>query len=91
MDEIIVDGISYDPMFILDCTPEDDDVFVNKAFKRKAKIWHPDKMALQDRNDPVKFNKQQHRFKVLVQSYEYITSRRMFSSNQKKFTILPSI
>lgn len=83
MDEIIVDGISYNVYFIMDCTPEDDDVFVNKAFKRKAKIWHPDKMPLQDRNDPVKFNKQQHRFKVLVESYEYITSRRMFSSNQK--------
>lgn len=81
MDEILVDNIYYSPYFILDVTPEDNIEFITKAFKKKAKTWHPDKLSLIDKKDDEKVNKQYHRFKILVESYEYIINKKKTYNN----------
>lgn len=65
--EISVDNKLYDPYFILDVTKNDKEEFVTKSFKRKAKIWHPDK-----NRDSTKDTYHLHMFKVVVESYKYI-------------------
>jgi curved DNA-binding protein CbpA len=74
METIIVDNTEVDPYFILDVTPADSEAFVMKSFKKKAKIWHPDKLSLQDRQNIDLVKRQEKRFKILLESYEYITN-----------------
>ena len=44
MDKIIVNGESFNPYFMLDVVPDDSETFITKAFRKKAKMWHPDKI-----------------------------------------------
>lgn len=83
-DTILINGIPYSPWFILDLTPEDSQEKVNKSFKRKAKMWHPDKLPPQDRNDPKKVQDRQLRFKILVDCYEYILNKKKTNLNSSK-------
>lgn len=83
METILINGLQYDPMFILDVTPEDSIEKITKSFKRKAKIWHPDKLSPQDRNDPKKVQDIQLRFKILVDCYEYILNKKSSFSNSR--------
>lgn len=82
-DSILINGVHYSPHFILDVTPEDPEEKVTKSFKRKAKMWHPDKLSPQDRNDPKKVQDRQLRFKILVDCYEYILNKKSSFSNSR--------
>lgn len=75
MDHIVVDGESIDPYFILDVVKTDSEQFVTKCFRKKAKMWHPDKLSKQDAYDPIKVKKARRHFKVLVDSFEYIIDK----------------
>lgn len=81
METILIDGKPYDPWFIIDCVPEDSEEKVNKSFRKKAKMWHPDKLSLEDRKDPVKVESRKQRFKILVDCYDYILSKKSSFSN----------
>lgn len=81
METILIDGKPYDPYFIIDCVPEDSEEKVNKSFRKKAKMWHPDKLSLEDRKDPVKVESRKQRFKILVDCYDYILSKKSSFSN----------
>jgi hypothetical protein len=70
MDTINVHGQEYDPYFILDVTPDDSDEHVMKAFKRKAKRYHPDKSP---KNDKKKYELQ---FQIVCECFQYIKKKR---------------
>jgi hypothetical protein len=73
MDKIIVNGETYNPYFMLDVVQDDTEAFITKAFRKKAKMWHPDKIKTKDTN---KINQAQLHFKILVESYEYIINKK---------------
>jgi hypothetical protein len=75
MEQIKIDGQYVNPYFMLDVVEGDTEQFITKAFKKKAKMWHPDKISKQDAKDPVKVQNIKHHFKVLVESYEYIITK----------------
>lgn len=75
MDQIKIDGQFVNPYFILDVVETDTEQFITKSFKKKAKMWHPDKISKQDAKDPIKVQNIKHHFKVLVESYEYIINK----------------
>lgn len=81
MDKIIVNGESFNPYFMLDVVPDDSETFITKAFRKKAKMWHPDKIKTKD---PEKINKAQIHFKILVESYEYIINKKRSVNHTKK-------
>lgn len=83
METILIDGVNYDPWFIIDCVPEDSEEKVNKSFRKKAKMWHPDKLSPEDRRDPVKVESRKQRFKILVDCYDYILSKKSSISNSR--------
>lgn len=80
MDKIIVDGETFNPYFMLDVVPNDDEAFITKAFRKKAKMWHPDKIKTKD---PNKVKQAQLHFKVLVESYEYIINKKRSVNHSK--------
>lgn len=81
MDKIIVNGETFNPYFMLDVVPDDTEAFITKAFRKKAKMWHPDKIKT---TDPEKIHKAQLHFKVLVESYEYIINKKRSVNHNKK-------
>lgn len=70
MDAIKIEGEYYDPYFILGVTKNDDDKQISKAYKLRAKKYHPDKA------DNEKKTKYEKRFKIICKSYEYIKKKR---------------
>lgn len=74
--EIMIDNIIYDVYFILGVTCDDDIDHINKEFKKKVKVLHPDKMSLQDRNDPKKLDKRNNQFKILTECYTFISDKK---------------
>lgn len=72
MVQIEINGVLIDPYFILGVVETDSEKFITKSFKRKAKMWHPDKISREDAKDPIKVQSTKHHFKVLVESYEFI-------------------
>ena len=84
METIIVDNTEIDPYFILDVTPTDSDIFIMKSFKKKAKIWHPDKLNMKDRQNIDLVRKQEKRFKILIESYEYIINSKGKNINENR-------
>lgn len=84
-----IDGNDIDPYFILDVVETDDITFITKAFKKKAKMWHPDKMSKENLLDPIKVERTKNHFKLLVQSYEYIINKMRYTglNSSKKETI----
>ena len=84
MDTIIINGQSVDPYFMLDVTPQDSIEKINKSFRKKAKIWHPDKMSQQDKLDNNKVHFTKNRFEIIVGCYEYVLNRKgNFLSSEK--------
>ena len=81
MDRIVVDGETYNPYFMLDVVPEDTEDFITKSFRKKAKLWHPDKIRT---NDPKMIREAQLHFKVLVESYEYIINKKQSINHSRK-------
>jgi len=80
MVQIEIDGQLIDPYFILGVVETDNEQFITKSFKRKAKMWHPDKISREDVKDPIKVQNTKRHFKVLVESYEFIMNQ-LKSSN----------
>lgn len=66
-----IDDKYYDPYFILEVDKEDDLEYIIKAYKYKAKKYHPDKAK--NEKDRVKNEK---RFKILRKSIEFIKEKR---------------
>lgn len=70
MPKITVQGVQVDPYFMIGVTPDDDAEQMRKAFKRRAKKYHPDKVPMCDREDAtIKFN-------IICECFEYIMKRR---------------
>jgi curved DNA-binding protein CbpA len=67
---VCVDNEYYDPYFILGVTPDDSDSHITKAYKQRAKKYHPDKAPI----DKVK--KYEKRFTIILESYEFIKNKR---------------
>lgn len=81
MDKIIVDDETFNPYFMLDVVPDDTEEFITKAFRKKAKMWHPDKIKSKN---PEKIKQAQLHFKILVESYEYIINKKHSVNHNKK-------
>lgn len=90
MVQIEINGVLIDPYFILGVVETDNEKFITKSFKKKAKMWHPDKISREDLKDPTKVQSTKNHFKVLVESYEFIMNE-IKSSNLyfRKETIEP--
>ena len=80
-DEIIIDNVAYDPYFILGVTPEDGIEHVSKEFKKKAKMLHPDKMSIQDKQDSKKVLKRSKQFKILSECFSFISNKKQSYNN----------
>lgn len=78
---ILINGVPMNPYFLLDIVPEDSIEKVNKSFRKKAKMWHPDKLSHEERRDPVKVESRKQRFKILVDCYDYISNKKSNFSN----------
>ena len=87
MNQIVVDGNVYDPYFMLDVVSEDTEQFITKSFRKKAKTWHPDKIAPKDSKNSEHVKRVHHHFKVLVQSYEYIINKKSSVNHNKREVI----
>lgn len=88
MEQIKIDNQYVDPYFIIGCVETDSEQFITKAFKKKAKMWHPDKISKQDSLDPVKVQNIKNHFKILVDSYEYIINKkRSFTSKREHISV----
>lgn len=81
MDNIIINGESFNPYFMLDVVPDDNEDFITKSFRKKAKMWHPDKIKTKD---PVKIKQAEIHFTVLVESYQYIINTKRSVNHNKK-------
>lgn len=81
MDKIIVNGETFNPYFMLDVVPDDTAEFITKAFRKKAKLWHPDKIKTKE---PNAVKKAQLHFKILVESYEYIINKKRSINHSKQ-------
>lgn len=79
MEVIDIDGKYYDPYRILEINRNDDDEIIKRSFKKKAKKYHPDKASTD--KERIKFEKY---FKILVESYDYIKTKRKESINLYK-------
>lgn len=78
---IKINGVEYDPYYVLDCSGEDSDEYINKMFKKKIKLFHPDKI----RNaDPEKRKKYDLYMQIIMQSYEWIKHRREETVKRKR-------
>ena len=80
MDLVCIDGEYYDPYFILGVTVDDTDEHVAKAYRIKAKKYHPDKASKENQE---KYTK---RFKIVYDSYEYIRNKRTHVFKKGKHT-----
>lgn len=69
---ISVDGEEYDIYFILGVTEDDSLDHVNKVFRSKAKLLHPDKLSADDKLDKRKVMMRSKQFKILVECYHAI-------------------
>lgn len=77
-----IDGIEYDPYYVLGVAQTDDLDHISKAYRKKAKKYHPDKCT-KDNKDRYKII-----FKMLTDSYTYIKEKReqqSHSSFKRKF------
>jgi hypothetical protein len=81
MDKIIINGETFNPYFMLDVVPDDNEDFITKSFRKKAKMWHPDKIKTKDLE---KLRQANLHFKVLVESYEYIINKKQSVNHSKK-------
>lgn len=85
MDIIVIDNEQYDPYHILGVTKDDEDDIIKLAYKKRAKKYHPDKAIT--KTDQKKFEK---RFRIIVESYEYIKKKRLNykikHNNSKKYS-----
>jgi curved DNA-binding protein CbpA len=69
-ENIIYNGISYDPYFVLGITKDDDDNMIKQALKKKILKYHPDKVKLSEQDTVM------HKYNIIMRSYEYIKNKR---------------
>ncbi len=69
-DYICVNGEYFDPYFILGVSKDDNLDHISKAFKERARKYHPDKAKKCD------VKKYERRFRIIMASYEYIKNKR---------------
>jgi curved DNA-binding protein CbpA len=81
MDAIKIEGEYYDPYFILGVTKNDDDKQISKAYKLRAKKYHPDKAHQEDKK------KYEKRFKIICKSYEYVKKKRATAQPPKNVPV----
>lgn len=77
---IEIDNVEYDPYFIMGVTPDDTVDHINKTFRKKAKILHPDKLTPKEKKDIKIVKERTKHFKILVECYEYVLN------NKKRYT-----
>lgn len=70
-----IDNESFDPYFILGVSEDDNVEHINKIFRRKAKLLHPDKMNEIDKKNKHKVIQRNKHFKILIDCYEYIMQK----------------
>lgn len=70
-DTICIDGYEFDPYFMLDITPDDNDDKLKKSFKEKARKYHPDKAK--NEKERRKF---ENRYRIIYECYNYIKTKR---------------
>jgi curved DNA-binding protein CbpA len=70
MEVICVDDEYFDPYYILGVTNDDTDEHITRAFRLKAKKYHPDKAPSHKLKDYIR------KFKIVKESYDYICSKR---------------
>lgn len=69
---ITIDGEEYDMYFILGVTEDDSMDHINKVFRSKAKLLHPDKLSSDDKRDKSKVLLRSKQFKILVECYNSV-------------------
>lgn len=70
MDLVCINNEYYDPYYILGVSEEDTDEAISSAFKKRAKKYHPDKAARENKA------KYELRFAIILESYEFIKNKR---------------
>lgn len=85
MNSIKINGVDYDPYFIVGVSEQDNVDFVNKMFRQRAKILHPDRMSLEEKSNPNIVSKRNLNFKILTECYEYIMERKKKVDRQFEF------
>ena len=76
MEEIVIDNVKYDCYFILGVTPDDTVDHIQKTFKKKAKMLHPDKMSDVDKKDKKKVEHRRKHFNILTTCYNHLMSKK---------------
>ncbi len=69
-DIVCINDEYFDPYFILGVAHDDDLSHISKAFKTKAKKYHPDKAP---KGETTKYER---RFRIIIACYEYIKNKR---------------
>lgn len=85
---LCINNEEFDPYFILGVTENDNIEHVNKTFRKKARILHPDKMNELDKRDNKKVSQRNKHFKILIDCYEYIIEKKtpfLSPQNQNAF------
>ncbi len=67
---IVIDGVEYDPYYILQVTKNDTDDQISKAYRKRAKRYHPDKAPID------KLQEYSIKFKIVSEAYKYIKNKR---------------
>lgn len=70
METICIGGEYFDPYYVLGVVKDDTIEDITKAFKLKAKKYHPDKVVESQRK------KYERRFRIIMESYNYIRNKR---------------
>jgi curved DNA-binding protein CbpA len=73
---LTIDNVKYDPYYILGVTQKDSDEQINRAFRKTAKLLHPDKLSQIEKQNPQLVNERKRHFDILRQCYEFIMTRR---------------
>jgi curved DNA-binding protein CbpA len=84
MEEIIIDNVKYDCYFILGVTPTDSVEQIQKTFKKKAKLLHPDKLSLDDKKNKALVEHRQKHFNILVACFNHLINKKQSYLASKK-------
>lgn len=89
MEEIVINGSRYDCYFILGVTPNDPITHIEKMFKQKALILHPDKMSPRDRLDKTLVEHRKKHYDILVQCYQTLVNKTKSFASSDRPNVLP--
>jgi curved DNA-binding protein CbpA len=86
--KLIIDNISYDPLFILGITQDDTIAHITKEYRKKAKLLHPDRLSEKDKLNPNKVLKRSKQFKLLVDCYEFVLNKKQIGNSHRNAEII---